>query len=167
MQEKSAEEYHIIANFLWCIKLGIMQKLVQYFLYLLLNAIFICRGYSSVVEHPAAIRQVLGSNPSVPYFSKKYLKFNYFFHRLEYFQYCIYYFITRMSSAHRKTLMKTLIVLFSGNITSAIYCKLLAILLANCLLFKALLLILLSILRFNFFPTYILLLHFFQAFLHF
>jgi hypothetical protein len=24
------------------------------------------RGYSSVVEHPAAIRQVLGSNPSVP-----------------------------------------------------------------------------------------------------
>ena len=24
------------------------------------------RGYSSVVEHPAAIRQVLGSTPSVP-----------------------------------------------------------------------------------------------------
>ena len=25
------------------------------------------RGYSSVVEHPAAVRQVLGSTPSVPY----------------------------------------------------------------------------------------------------
>ena len=25
------------------------------------------RGYSSVVEHPAAVRQVLGSTPSVPF----------------------------------------------------------------------------------------------------
>ena len=33
--------------------------------FLLLNAH--TRGYSSVVEHPAAVRQVLGSTPSVPY----------------------------------------------------------------------------------------------------
>ena len=35
-------------------------------------------GYSSVVEHPAAVRQVLGSTPSVPFdfFS---LSFGYFF----------------------------------------------------------------------------------------
>jgi hypothetical protein len=39
MQEKSLEKNPVIANFLWCIKLGTMQKLVQYFLYLLLNAI--------------------------------------------------------------------------------------------------------------------------------
>ena len=28
-------------------------------------------GYSSVVEHPAAIRQVLGSTPSVPCFMRQ------------------------------------------------------------------------------------------------
>jgi hypothetical protein len=39
MQEKSAEKYHVFANFLWCIILGIMQKVVQYFVLMLINAV--------------------------------------------------------------------------------------------------------------------------------
>ena len=34
---------------------------------LVIGRVEIKRGYSSVVEHPAAVRQVLGSTPSVPY----------------------------------------------------------------------------------------------------
>ncbi len=70
MQEKSLEKNHVICELSMVHQIRHHAKSGAVFCLSANKCLLLCRGYSSVVEHPAAIRQVLGSNPSVPYFSK-------------------------------------------------------------------------------------------------